>query len=74
MAKCVIDNGCEVNLVRKGFLQEDEATISTKPVQLEGVSGHRREGGEREADPAVRFVKQSVWSTEDVKGEWQHCV
>ena len=25
LAKCLIDNGSEVDLVRKGFLQEDEA-------------------------------------------------
>ena len=55
--------------MRKGFLQEDEAKISSTPVQLEGVSGHRLEGGEREADLAVRLVKQSLWSTEKVKEE-----
>ena len=59
-----------MNLVRKGFLQEDEAKISSKPVHLEGVSGHCLEGGEREADLAVRLVKQSLWSTDDVKEEW----
>ena len=62
LAKCLIDNGSEVNLVRRGFLQEDEATMSSTPVQLEGVSGHRLEGGDREAELAVRLVKQSVWS------------
>ena len=56
--------------MRKGFLQEDEAKISSTPVQLEGVSGHRLEGGEREAHLAVRLVKQSVWSAEKVKEEW----
>ena len=56
--------------MRKGFLQEDEAKISSTPVQLEGVSGHRLEGGKREADLVVRLVKQSVWSTEEVKEEW----
>ena len=61
VAQCLFDNGSEVNLVEKGFLQEDEAKISSTPVQLEGVSGHRLEGGEREADLAVRLVKQSVW-------------
>ena len=70
VARCLIDNGSEVNLVRKGFLQEDEAKISSTPVKLEGVSGHRLEVGEREADLAVRLVKQSVWSTEEVKEEW----
>ena len=70
LAKCLIDNGSEVNLVRKGFLQEDEAKISSTPVQLERVRGHRLEGGEREADLAVRLVKQSVWSTEKVKVEY----
>ena len=29
LAKCLIDNGSEVNLVRKGFLQEDEAKMSS---------------------------------------------
>ena len=56
--------------MRKGFLQEDEAKISSTPVELEGVSGHRLEGGEREADLEVRLVKQSVWSTGKVKEEW----
>ena len=56
--------------MRKGLLQEDKAKISSTPVQLEGVSRHRLEGGEREADLAVRLVKQSVWSTEKVKEEW----
>ena len=56
--------------MRKGFLQEDEAKISETPVQLEAVSGHRLEGGEREADLAVRLVEQSVWSAEQVKEEW----
>ena len=51
----------------KGFLQEDEAKISSTPVQLEGTSRHRHEGGEREADLAVRLLKQSVWSTEEVQ-------
>ena len=40
LAKCLIDNASEVNVVRKGFLQEDEAKASSTPVQLEGVSGH----------------------------------
>ena len=71
LAKCLIDNGSEVNLVRKGFLQEDEAKMSSTPVQLEGVSGHRLEGGDREAELAVRLVKQSVWSVEvTVTEEW----
>ena len=59
-----------MNLGRKGFLQEDEAKTSSKPVQLEGVSGHRLEGGEREADLAVRLVRLSIWSTDDVKEAW----
>ena len=54
LAKCLIDNGSEVNLVRRGFLQEDEAKMSSTPVQLEGVSGHRIDGGDREAELAVR--------------------
>ena len=70
LAQCLIDNGSEVNLVRKGFLQEDEAMISSTPVQLEGVSGYRLEGGEREAVLTVRLVKQSLWSAEKVKEEW----
>ena len=70
LAKCLIDNHSEVNLVRKGFLQEDEAKVSSTPVQLEGVSGHRLDGGDREADLAVRLVKQSVWSVETVTEEW----
>ena len=56
--------------MRRGFPQEDEAKISSAPVQLEGVSGHRLEGGDREADLAVRLVKQSVWSVETVTEEW----
>ena len=55
--------------MRKGFLQEHEAKISSTPVKLEGVSGHRLEGGEREADLALR-LKQSVWRAEKVKEEW----
>ena len=71
LAKCLIHNGSEVNLVRRGFLQEDEAKMSSTPVQLEGVSGHRLEGGDREAELAVRLVKQSVWSVEEtVLEEW----
>ena len=71
LAKCLIDNGSEVNLVKRGFLQEDEARMSSTPVQLEGVSGHRLEGGDREAELAVRLVKQSVWSVEEtVTEEW----
>ena len=69
-AKCLIDNGSQVNLVRKGFLQEDEAKSSSTPVRLEGVSRHRLEGGERGADLVVRLVKQSVLSVEKVKEEW----
>ena len=65
LAKCLIDNGSEVNLLRKGFLQEDEAKMSPTPVRLEGVSGHRLEGGDREAALAVRSVKQSVLSVEE---------
>ena len=56
--------------MRKGFLQEDEAKVSSKPLQLEGVSGHRPEGGDKEADLAVKLVKQSVWSVETVTEEW----
>ena len=70
LAKCLIDNGSEVNLVRKGFLQDDEAKVSPTPVQLQGVSGHRLDRGDREADSAVRLVKQSVWSVETVTEEW----
>ena len=70
LAKCLIDNRSEVNLVRKGFLQEGEAQISSTPVQLEEVSGHRLECGRKEADSAVRLVKQSVWNAEKVKEEW----
>ena len=70
LAKCLIDNGSEVNLVRKGFLQEDEAKVSSTCVQPEGVSGHRLDGGDRKADLAVRLVKQSVWSVETVTEEW----
>ena len=71
LARCLIDNGSEVNLVRKGFLQEDETKMSSTPVQLEGVSGHRLDGGDREAELAVRLVKQSVWSVEEtVTEEW----
>ena len=45
--------------------------MSSTPVHLEGVSGHRLEGGDREAELAVRLVKQSVWSVEEtVKEEW----
>ena len=69
LAKCLIDNGSEVNLVREGFLQGDEAKMSSTPVQLEGVSGHRLEGGDREAELAVRLVKQSVWSVEETVTE-----
>ena len=50
IAKCLIDAGSEVNLVRRGFLLENDAKVSSTPVQLEGVSGHPLEGGEREAD------------------------
>ena len=57
--------------MRRGFLQEDEAKMSSSPVQLEGVSGHRLEGGDREAELTVRLVKQSVWSVEEtVTEEW----
>ena len=71
LARCLIDNASEVNLVRKGFLQEDETKMSSTPVQLEGVSGHRLDGGDREAELAVRLVKQSVWSVEEtVTEEW----
>ena len=49
MAQCLIENGCAVILVRKHLLQEDQAKISTKPVQLKGASGRRLEGGEKEA-------------------------
>ena len=71
LAKRLIDNGSEVNLVEKGFMQEDEAKMSSTPVQLEGVSGHRLDGGDREAELAVRLVKQSVWSVEEtVTEEW----
>ena len=71
LARCLIDNGSEVNLVRKGFLQEDEAKMSSTPVQLEGVSGHCLEGGDREAELAVKLVKQSVWTVEEmVTEEW----
>ena len=71
LARCLIDNGSEVNLVRKGFLQEDEAKMSSTPVRLEGVSGHRLDGSDREAELAVRLVKQSVWSVEEtVTEEW----
>ena len=69
LAKCLIDNGSEVNLVRKGFLQEDKAKISSTTVQQEGVSRRRLGVGEGEADLAVRLVKQSVWSAEKVKEE-----
>ena len=69
-AKCLNDNGSEVNLVRKGFLQEDEAKVSSTPVQLVGVRGHRLDVGDREADLAVRLVKQSVWSVETVTEGW----
>ena len=57
IAKCLIDNGSEVCLVRKGLLQEDEAKISSRAVKLEGMSGNRLEGGKMEADLAVRLVK-----------------
>ena len=70
LAKCLIDSDSEVNLVRRGFLQEDEAKMSSTPVQLEGVSGHCLEGGNREAELAVRLVKQSVLSVETVTEEW----
>ena len=66
LAKCLIDNGSEVHLARNGFLQEDEAKVSSTLVQLEGSSRHRLEGGEGEADLAVRLVKQCVWSVETV--------
>ena len=56
--------------MRKGFLQEDEAKVSSTPVQLEGVSGHRLEGGNREADLAIRLVEQCVWSVDTVTEEW----
>ena len=57
--------------MRKGFLQEDETKMSSTPVHLEGVSGHRLDGGDREAELAVRLVKQSVWSVEEtVTEEW----
>ena len=70
VAKCLIDNGSEVNLVSKGFLQDDEAKISATRVQLEGVSGHRLGGGKREGDFAMKLVKRSVWSMEEVKEQW----
>ena len=57
--------------MRKGFLQEDETKMSCTPVQLEGVSGHCLDGGDREAELAVRLVKRSVWSVEQtVTEEW----
>ena len=69
LVKGLIDNGSEINLVGKGFLQEDEAKVSSTPVQLEGLSGHRLDGGDREADLVVRLVKLSVWSVETVTEE-----
>ena len=54
----------------KGFLQEDEAKVSSTPVQLEGLSRHRLDGGNREADLAAKLVKQSVWSVETLTEEW----
>ena len=56
--------------MRKGFLQQDEAKVSSTSIQLEGMSGHRLDGGDREADLAVRLVKQSVWGVETVTEEW----
>ena len=70
LANCLIDNASAVNVVRKGFLQEDEAKASSTPVQLEGVIRHRLDRGDREADLAVRLVKHSVWSVETVTEEW----
>ena len=45
VAQCRIENASEAKLVRKGLLQDEEAKMSTKPIQLEGGSGHRLEGG-----------------------------
>ena len=56
--------------MRKGVPQQEDVQTSSTPVKLEGVSKHCFEGGEREADLAVRLVKQSVLSTEEVKEEW----
>ena len=70
MAQCLIENGTEINLVEKGLLQEDEAKISTKPVQLKGASGGRLEGGEKEVVLSIRLLQQSVWNNDDVKEEW----
>ena len=72
-AKFFVDSGPEVNLVGKCFLQMGEARISAKSVQLEGISGHCLEGGEKETDLAVRLLKQSFWKTDDVKEEWLSC-
>ena len=69
LAKCLVDNGSEVDLVRKGLLEEDEAKVSSTPVQLEGLSGHRLDSGDREADLAVVVVKQSVPSVKTVTEE-----
>ena len=69
MAQCLIENGCEVNLVRKGLLQEDEAKISTKPVQLLGASGRGLEGGEKEAVLSIRLLQQGVWNNDNVNKE-----
>ena len=66
IAKCLIKNGSELKPVRKGFL----AKISSKAVQLEDVSGHRLDGGKKEADLTVSLVRQSVWSTEEMKELW----
>ena len=64
------DSAIRSNVVRKRLLQEDEANISTKPVQLEGISGHWLEGGEKEGALSVRLLQLSIWNTDDVKEEW----
>ena len=61
---------CRVHLLSKPVVLSSAQYGDCAVLKPSLLSGHRYDGGDREAELAGRLVKQSVWSVETVTEEW----
>ena len=55
IAKVLIDTGCEVNLIRKGFWSADKFATAKNPAYLTDASGNAMEGGKKSVRMHMSF-------------------
>ena len=61
LARCLCDNGSEVNLQSEQFLPDECVDTSPHPGNFEGVSGHALPGGNTGSFLKAHMVAQDLW-------------